>query len=72
MGDKRKMILVVRNKIQGLDVKSFSGATDILITEHCKEYVNEMERKQDCFCLQFPSGNKLYYAHKIYEYRLER
>jgi len=72
MGDKRKMTLVVRNKIQGLDVKSFSGASDILITEHCKEYVNEMERKQDCFCLQFPSGNKLYYAYKIYEYRLER
>jgi hypothetical protein len=66
------MTLVVRNKIQGLDVKSFSGASDILITEHCKEYVFGIERRQDCFCLQFPSGNRLYYAHKIYEYRLER
>ena len=66
------MTLIVRNKIQGLDVKSFSGASDILITEHCKEYVNGMERRQDCFCLQFPSGNRLYYAQKIYEYRLER
>jgi hypothetical protein len=66
------MTLVVRNKIQGLDVQSFSGASDIRRTEHCKEYVNGMERKQDCFCLQFSSGNRLYYAHKIYEYRLER
>ena len=43
------MNLVVRNKIQGLDVKSFSGASDILITEHCKEYVNGMERKTGLF-----------------------
>ena len=66
------MTLIVKNKIQNLDVKSFSNASDILIVEHCKEYVNGMERKQDCFCLQFPSGNKLFYTRKIYEYRLER
>ena len=53
------MTLIVRNKIQGLDVKSFSGVSNIVIKEHCKEYVNGMERKQDCFCIQFPSGNFL-------------
>lgn len=64
--------IVVFNKIQGFDVKEFSGIADILITEHCKEYVNGIEKRQDCFCLQFPSGNRLYYAHKIYGYRFEK
>ena len=67
-----RLHLIVFNKLQGFDVKDFSGADDIIVTEHCKEYVNGYERRQDCFCLSFRSGNKLFYKHKLFGYRFER
>lgn len=67
-----RLHLIIFNKLQGLDVKDFSGADDIIVTEHCKEYVEGYERRQDCFCLSFRSGNKLCYAYKVFGYRFER
>jgi hypothetical protein len=63
--------LIVYKKLQGIDLQDFGNAGDIILVEHCKEHVEGYERKQDCFCLSFRSGNKLFYAHKLYGYRLE-
>ena len=63
--------LIIHNKIQGFDVKDLGSITRLNIIEHIKDFVNGFERRQDCFCVQFPSGNELLYAHKIYEYRFE-
>ena len=63
--------LIVFKKLQGLDLQDFGSIDGITVTEHCKEYVEGYERKQDCFCLSFRSGNKLFYTHKLYGYRYE-
>ena len=46
--------LIVFKKLQGLDLQDFGSIDGITVTEHCKEYVEGYERKQDCFCTSGP------------------